>query len=179
MRSATSPRDQLHSACPRVSRIPLGHGEWMAACPPRVGSLSEWQLRQAASAFLATRGPRPAGSALLPAARSAFGDHLGAVVAHADHDGVIACYYEPSALHGSVAQSLSPVFSVPAGCRRLRIERVPAREMPYPGQSLILVADDRGIAIYVAADLITPQASAALPRVLAVAAAPPRILAAR
>lgn len=178
MRSAASPRDQLHTACPRVSRIRLGHGEWMAACPPRADSVSEGQLRQAASAFLATRGPRTAGSALLPAARSAFGDHLGAVVAHADRDGVIACYYEPSALHGSVAQSLSSVLSVPAA-RSLRIERVPAREMPFPGQSLILVSDAAGIAIYMAADLITPQLSEALPRVLAAAAAPPRIPAAR
>jgi hypothetical protein len=177
MRSAASPRDLLDSGWPGVSRIPLGPGEWMTACPPDGASVHAGQLRRAASAFLATRGPRPAAPALLPAGSSAFGDQLGTVVAHADHDGVVACYYEPGALHGSVARALTPVLSRSAA-RSLRIDRVPAREMPYPGQSMIVALDNGEVTAYVTAELIMPALAAVLPQVLAAATTPPRILAA-
>lgn len=175
MRSTASAQGQLCSGWPGVSRIPVSAGEWITAWTPR-GSAPGGQLRQAASTFLTTRGPRPARPALLPAGRSAFGDRLGTVVAHADHDGVIACYYEPGALHGSVAHGLTPVLSRSA--RRLRIQRVPTGEMPCPGQSMIVAADEQEITAYVAADLITPTLATALPQVLAAATAPPPFVAA-
>ena len=174
MLSGVVPPDHHQFGWPGITRIPLGPGEWMAA---HTASVPHWQLRQMALAFLATRGPRPARPALLPAGRSAFGDDLGSVVAHADHDGLIACYYEPSALHSSVALALSPVLSQPG--RSLRIERVSARQMPYPGQSMIVAADNREVAAYVATELIAPALAAALPDVLAAAAAPPPFLAVR
>ena len=149
----------------------------MTARTPHTAVLPYRQLRQMALAFLATRGPRPAKPALLPAGRSAFGDALGTVVAHADHDGLIACYYEPSVLHSSVALALGPVLSQPD--RSLRIELVPARQMPYPGQTMIVAVNDREVAAYVATELIAPALAAALPEVLAAAAAPPPFPAAR